>query len=156
MADKRGFSLVESMTVLAIFSTVALFAYPAVGNWKDKQLLKGEVRQLYGAFQTAKIEAAKVNGHVALQFYPNGYDVFLDNGAGAGKKGDWVRHPEEHQFISYRFRQGIQLVTNFRRNRTRFSGRFGNKAGTITINDSFGNSMKLIVNLVGRVRVEKG
>ncbi len=85
-----------------------------------------------------------------------GYKIFVDNGEGAGKKGDWVRQDQERQLVDHQYKNGVTLTqTTFTANRTRFNGRVAMKAGRVILSNKNGSQIQLVVNTVGRFRVEK-
>lgn len=85
----RGFSLIELVTVIAVFSILALVGLPMLLNALSKYNLRAETRELVTNFKRAKVEAVKTNRNVVLAFTkgagtdPGWYRVFADvNGNG--------------------------------------------------------------------------
>jgi len=84
-----GFTLLETVIVLAILAIAAAIAIPNVMSWLPNYRLKAAARELYSNMQKAKSEALKRNCSVGITFstmaFPaqgGGYTVFLDDGAG--------------------------------------------------------------------------
>ena len=154
MTCHAGFSTAEVVTSVMIVSLLSLASYPSVSNWKKTFHLRSEVFTLVGRLQMMKMEAIKQNSFVVMQMRDDGYTVFIDNGQGGGIAGDWVRQENEYEIVDYNFPQGISMTNNFY-NRIRFKGRVGNKAGTIKVMNQDSDVTKVIINVVGRVRVEK-
>ncbi len=155
MKNQKGYTLVEAMTCLVIISVVSAIGYPSLFNWSQRMSFRADVDCLVRNIQKAKVVAVKANSYVVLKVSANGYEIFVDDGNGPATRGDWVRQPQERMLIGFRFRDKISVSNNFSLNRTRFTGRPGVKAGTITLKDSNGNQMKVIVNAIGRVRLMK-
>ncbi len=155
MKHQQGFSLTETIITVAIVSTLSLVAYPTFANWQQTFNLRAEVFSLVGQLRMMKMEAIKQNTFVVMQMRDDGYTVFSDNGRGGGVAGDWVRQETEDELVDYRFPDGIRMTNNFH-DRTRFKGRIGNKVGTLKLMDQNGRLMKIIINITGRIRVEKG
>lgn len=154
--NQRGFSLLELKICCAVFSILVAVGYPFLGGVKQSMALREEISALYTSLQRAKIEAIKENSFVVFQIIPNGYSIFVDDGARGGKKGDWIRQNGEHQLTHHCYQDGISLAkTTFTANRTRFNGRVALKAGRVILTNRDGFKTELVVNTVGRFRVEK-
>lgn len=153
MKNLKGYTIVEAMTCLVIISVVSAIGYPSMLDWTQRMSFRADVNFLVRNIQKAKIEAIKSNTFVVLNVYFDGYDIFVDDGTGTATRGDWLRQSEERELIGFRFKDRISISNNFSLNRTRFSGRPGVKAGTITLMDNNGYQMKVIVNAIGKVRV---
>lgn len=66
--NKKGFSFVEMMTVVAIISILVVIAGPAIANWLPNYRLKAAARDLYSNLQQAKLVAIQTNGECAVYF----------------------------------------------------------------------------------------
>ena len=86
LTNRRAFSLVELVTVLAIISIAMLFAVPEMGAWRANARLKGAARELYSNLQRARLQAVKENVDVRVRFVQGSddqdyYYFDLDNDA---------------------------------------------------------------------------
>lgn len=156
MQSQRGFSLTELITVVAVFSCVSVLSYPAVAGWRATASLRSELMTLRANVMRARLNAIRNNHEVVVQLRSGGYQVFVDDGNGGGVKGDRIRQVGESELVEHSLQDGVTLGDNFPNDRFRFCGRVGNKSGTITLENSDGVRMKLILNITGRIRTEKG
>lgn len=93
-----GFTLLETLIVLAIMVIAMTVAIPNIMLWLSNYRLKAAARELYSNMQKAKSEALKRNCSVGITFstvtFPaqgGGYTIFLDNGDGAGTADNAVQ-----------------------------------------------------------------
>lgn len=63
-----GFTLVETIVVLAVLGALMLIAYPALSKWVPNYQLKAAAQELYGNLQKAKLHAVKTNRDVTFSF----------------------------------------------------------------------------------------
>ena len=75
-----GFSLVELMMAIAIFSIIATVSAPSFQSWSRNYQLKSASNDLYSHMQMAKIGAVKENTPWTVNFNPSGYNI--KNGSG--------------------------------------------------------------------------
>ena len=156
MANQKGFSLLEALSVMAILSLITMISYPAIAGWKATVNLRTEIMTLRGNVMRAKLEAINNNVPVAVQLRNNGYMIFVDDGSGGGVRDDGVMQADERELVDHQITDEVSLSDNFPNSRFHFSGRVGTKPGTIKLVDQKGNEMKLIFNNSGRARIEKG
>lgn len=161
MESSSGFTLVELLIVVAIIAILAGFGTPALMHWYDAAKLRGAVNTLVADLNKAKLAAIKDNARNAIIFDSNGYRIFGDNGSGAGHALNWNRDPGESLIKSRRFENhtaGIYIdvgASTFRNNRTGFNGRGHPRVtGRVFIVNSSGDRRSVIINRVGRIRVE--
>ncbi len=154
--NQKGFSLVEMNICIAIITVLAAVAFPSYAAVKQNLSLNKEMRLLHGYLQSAKIEAIKSNAYVVFKTIPEGYSIFVDDGANAGKSGDWERQAGEKTLIDRKYQDGISLSkTTFTANRTRFNGRVAMKAGRVILTNTDGSKKQLVISTVGRIRMER-
>ena len=155
MNNQRGITTTETVICLVVISVTAALSYPAIAKMQKTAKLRAETYRLVNRMQMMKMEAVKNNCYVALLMAGDSYNVFIDNGSGGGKSGDWVRQENERQIDSHQLPDGFNLTNKRAWPRFRFKGNIGNTGDTITLTDNNGYSMKVIVNISGRIRVEK-
>ena len=83
-----GFTMIEVMIVVAVFSVMAAIAIPGFSTWLPNYRLKSAARDLYSNMQLAKMGAVRNNGNWAIVFSAgsNSYRVCSDDGG----DGDWT------------------------------------------------------------------
>jgi len=154
--EQNGFTLVECLVCLAVISVLATFGYPSIIASQDRLWFRSELATLVSSLQQAKMSAIKANSFVVFQVKEKGYLVFVDNGAGGGIMGDWKKQGKERVLIDYDLPAGLNLTTNLKLGRTRFSGQPGMKAGTVFLRSTSGTEAHdVVINTVGRIRSMK-
>ena len=84
------------MVVLAVVAVMAGLATPSMVTWLQSRKLNGAVTNLTADLELAKMCAIRENSFVAVVFTADGYTIFVDNGAGSGDAGDWIRSGDEN------------------------------------------------------------
>jgi len=65
---ERGFTLIESLVVVAIMGILALFSYPGIQNAITVRNLENEAKNVLTTFQQAKFQAARVKLNHRVRF----------------------------------------------------------------------------------------
>jgi len=141
---------------VAIISIVSTLSYPSWVDYQSTLALRSEIMTLRANVMRARLAAIYRNAEVVIQLRPDGYSIFVDDGAGGGIRNDRIRQDNEEELVNNTIDKGLVLSDNFPADRFRFCGRVGNRAGTITVVNPEGDEIKLIINITGRARVEKG
>jgi Tfp pilus assembly protein FimT len=145
--------LIELLIVLAILAILASIALPNMLAPSSRARLRGTVSNLRGDLQTAKMMAIRENSFVVVNMLATGYEVFVDNGAGANA-GNWVRDADERLLVSRLMEPGVTIdlaATNLSDDRTRFNDSgFPENFGTIVLTTQVGQR-QLNVNRLGRI-----
>ena len=158
MKNEKGVTLVEVMSVLVILSVLSGMATPVFQNMLLRMDFNQEVSLLVGKLHEARSVAMKSNSRVVFCYSDKSYTIFVDDGAGGGTKEDWIRQPGEQLVANVIVGDRFKIVltdSTFTGQRTRFSGRPGIKAGSIVLQGHDGQKTKVVLNVIGRVRVEK-
>jgi Tfp pilus assembly protein FimT len=154
MQNAKGISLLELVTVIGILGVLSALAVPSVFAWRTSTLLLGNARMFAADLQKAKVNAIKFNSPVVILLCDKGYTVFIDDGSGGAKAGDWKQSGQEVLIGDRLFAEGIAFKHNFSANRLRFSGSGGNKTGTAIFIGKNGKQLKVVLSVLGRVRIE--
>ncbi len=148
-----GFTLCELLVVLAVVSIMTTIGTISLLGFKQKTQLSGLAAVIKSDLNRGKILAAKHKSYVVLQIHEEFYEIFVDNGAGGGTPGNWIREEGEIRMARREINEPLSLVSNFPGNhlRLRSTGRI--RPGTISVRGRSDKRIDLVVNAVGRVRL---
>jgi type IV fimbrial biogenesis protein FimT len=153
MRSKSGFTLIEILIVVAILAILASIALPNMLPPSIRAKAQGAVSNLRGDLQTAKMMAIRENAFVVVNILATGYEVFVDNGAGANA-GNWVRDADERLLVSRQMEPGVLIdlaATDLVGKRTRFNERgLPDNFGKIVLTSQVGQR-QINLNRLGRV-----
>ena len=159
MGSQKGFTLVEAVSCLLIIGVMCGIAIPAYHAMMMRYRFSIETARLVDMFALARSYSTLKRYPVVFSYDQDGYQVFVDDGAGGGSAGDWVRQPGERLLADGDLRgKGLHIdvgQSTFTAQRTRFSGTPAIKAGSVVLVGADGSKTKIVVNIIGRVRVEK-
>ena len=155
MKSSKGFSLFELMASMVLVSFLLTMSIPFVHAIQQRFLFRQEISTFVMELHRAKMTALKNNNHVVLKVLSDGYLIFEDDGKNGGRSSDWIQQQSERTLIRRKLPATLRIQTTFTRNRTRFNGTMGVKAGKVIFADSMGNISQVVLNIVGRVRVER-
>jgi type IV fimbrial biogenesis protein FimT len=156
MKKNNGFSLLELMMVIAVFAIVVAISIPSYIGWREENKLRGAANQLKGDLELARMRAVREGAYVVVQFTADKYTIFVDNGAGAGTAGDWIRSGGESIVNITNIPPGVYIDlanTSFNNNRTRFNARglpdiISSRKVMVVSGDS---RREVVVNRIGRI-----
>lgn len=154
----KGFTLVETVMCTIVLCLAGAVAYPQMKMWNTRQCLHSETLQLVSELRRARSFAVMKNQYVVFTYIDAGYKIFVDDGAGGGIKDDGMYQVGEQLLSEVFFPDGVKIISSestFTANRAMFSGNVGVKAGTVVLTGGGGDKNMVIMNIVGRVRVEK-
>ena len=154
MQKDTGFTLLELMVVVAMVAILTAIAIPNTISWQNNAKLNGDVFNLRGDLEMAKLRAIKENANVAVLYNANGYEIFIDNGDGGGVADNWVRDGAEVLLTNKQLSDGVTMTTNFTSSRARFTDRGRCNGGTAVITNSAGTTKSIVVSIIGRIRVQ--
>jgi prepilin-type N-terminal cleavage/methylation domain-containing protein len=111
MGNKKGFTLIEMVIVIAILAIIAGFSVPHVYGWVSDRRFTSAVDELYVVFQKARMRAIRENADVVarLDLANDECEVFIDNGAGGGGAQNRVRDGGEARVDLVELPEGVDL-----------------------------------------------
>jgi prepilin-type N-terminal cleavage/methylation domain-containing protein len=154
MKNSNGFSLVETLIVIAIIAVLATIAVPSFTGQRSDTRLRDAVSMVRADFEMARSRAIRENAFVAVITTAGGYTIFIDNGEGGGGAGNYVQDGSERTLRARTLAPGLAInpaQTTLDTQRTRFNGRGyignmgilamsgpGGRTATVDMNNRFG------------------
>jgi prepilin-type N-terminal cleavage/methylation domain-containing protein len=159
MRNEKGVTLLEVVSCLMVIGVLSGIALPASQAMMVRYTFSTETARVIDALKLAKSYAITKKSPVVFSYSQDGYLVFIDDGAGGGKGGDWIRQPGERLLAECDLREkGLHIdvgLSTFSAKRTRFSGTPAIKAGSVVLVGADGSKTKIVINIIGRVRTER-
>ena len=167
--NRRGFTLIELVTVIAIVAIALLVTIPAYSSWIPDVNLRSAIRNIKSDMELGRLTAVRENSRYALIFdtVNNSYTLFQDN------NGDLVLDAGETTLKSVPMPDNVTI----RAAQTNFEGEkkvgFNNRGipyaydsglllpvdltstGFATLRNTKSNKRRVSVTIVGNVRVER-
>ncbi len=84
MRRDSGLTAFEVAVTLAIIAVLAAASMPSFLKWLQGYRLRGAAINLMADLEMAKVRAIREGSFVSLEFLENSYQVFIDDGRGAG------------------------------------------------------------------------
>jgi Tfp pilus assembly protein FimT len=145
LGGTAGVTLVELAVVLAILGAGIGAAVPALGRALDRYRVVGAASDVYGALHLTRARARQTGVMHALVIDPDGQSFRI------------VEDPTGEPRTVVGPRQLVGGVAVSGNTTIRFSPKgFAVPFGTITVRGTNGEVRRLVVNILGRVRVEDG
>jgi len=151
--SENGLTLLELLTVIAIISIMVTIAVPNYMEWVRSSRLKSAAQTLMTDLSLTRMYAIKANDPtkigVKILFSSSDYTIFIDS------NNDNIVNSTEKVFKDVDLPSGISVTANtFTGNKAIFHKTGYMSAGSVTISRSDGKTIKIIVNAVGRIRLE--
>jgi len=167
----HGFTLVEALVVLALLALLLGLAVPGLGGWRARQQLQASAEDFWNSLMLARAQAMLHQQHVTLcaasangacdplAAWHSGWQVFVDdNRNGQRDAGERLLlqrpalpeavHITGNSTVSYRIGYGAEGRSE------QLAGGF--LAGTVSVcSEGLGEGWRLVINAVGRPRLEK-
>ncbi|MBI5591874.1 MAG: GspH/FimT family pseudopilin [Deltaproteobacteria bacterium] len=159
MRKDKGFTLLETMVVIAIVGIVSAVAIPNYMSWVSDNRMKAAVRDLKSNMNMAKLRAIRENATVAVVFRiaTNSYEIFVDNGAGGGIASNGIRDGGEALLQSATLPAGVTMreVVFNAATRCSFNGSgLPTDPGHVYMENTKHNFRGISLSMVGTVRIQ--
>ncbi|MFQ5542237.1 MAG: GspH/FimT family pseudopilin [Candidatus Binatia bacterium] len=141
----RGFTLIEILVALAIFSILAVIALPIWSTLLPTYALNSAARQVQSELHRTKSRAVSENTRFRLVFSSTSYSIDRDNGTSYQPIGENKSLPEEIDI-----RSTTATTLGFTARGTPTPG-----AGTVKLCNTKDEGQNIVVSGTGRIRVCK-
>jgi type IV fimbrial biogenesis protein FimT len=118
--NRSGFTVMEMVVAIGILGILVLIAAPNLLAQRPNMKVKATARDIYSAFQHARLEAVEENETVVVTFTPGAfsdeggigsYRLFVDDGAGGGTAGNQVQDGGEASLMTVAMPQAVSLIS---------------------------------------------
>jgi prepilin-type N-terminal cleavage/methylation domain-containing protein len=77
----RGFTLLELLVAIALFSILGLIAVPNLANWRGNLNVSADTRLVFGELQQIRSEAIRMRSEITVNFSTTGLSWTVDGEA---------------------------------------------------------------------------
>jgi type IV fimbrial biogenesis protein FimT len=157
---KSGFTMIEMMVVLGIVSIVAAIAIPNIIAWLPDYRLRSSTRDIVSCLQETKMRAIRENANAIVIFTSNGYESFVDDGAGGGTSGNKIKDGGELRITKVDMPSDINLSDNANPAATSIKFGFDGRGflvtsnGTLLIKNSQLSYRTISLSTAGNIKVK--
>jgi type IV fimbrial biogenesis protein FimT len=151
MKKDAGFTLIELLIVIAVAGILAAIVIPNFLAYREAARIRGAAGNLRADFEMAKLRAIKENTMVGMEFNADSYLVFVD------LNDNDVLDAGEQVLSNPTYPPGVTMsATTFPASRMEFNPRGvpNGAAGTVSLVNTAGAQVNVIVSTFGRIRSE--
>jgi prepilin-type N-terminal cleavage/methylation domain-containing protein len=110
LESREGFTLIETMMVLAVLGIIMAMAAPNFSKWKEKHEINGQAQKVYFDLMLARTTAVKNNNIVRVAFNTTSHTYTIHNdtdGDGTQDTGEAVKSVALENDINFAYNTGI-------------------------------------------------
>ncbi|MCU0558845.1 MAG: GspH/FimT family pseudopilin [Desulfobacterales bacterium] len=150
-AKALGFSLLEVIVVIGIFTIAAAIALPHLMDWRHGLRLRAAVNEVRGDLERAKSRAVKENATVSVAFLPAEGRYHLTY---PDPEGNLVSIKSQALPQGVRFAvENPDYTFDSSGNKTSFTSRGTAQPGALVLENERGKRRSIVVNFLGRIDV---
>ena len=160
--SQKGFSLIEVLIVCALIGIISAIAVPNMAKMMRSYRLKSAASELSSVMQLVRMTAISQNANSVLTFNTSNqtYSAFSDNGNGGGTSNDGSQTGTEPTIktvnISDTYFGEITFATpSFGTTITFNSQGICNPNGTVSLQNSIGKVIQVIISPSGSIKINK-
>lgn len=159
MEKKNGFTLLELMVVIAVFSILSAIAIPNMIGWTANRRIQSAANELNAVFQLARQRALRENADVVvlIDLANDSCEVFVDNGQGGGVANNQTRDGGETRLDLVRMPAGVDMYNStFAQPWCGYTSRgipINNNTGQLYMQNTAGRYMGIWLNIAGNPRI---
>jgi type IV fimbrial biogenesis protein FimT len=151
MKKDAGFTLIEMVIVIAVIGILAAIVIPNFLAYREGARIRGAAGNLRADFEMAKLRAIKDNAMVGMEFNADSYRVYVD------LNDNDTLDAGERILSNTTFPPGVTMsATTFPGSRMEFNSRGvpNGNSGTVSLVNTSGTQIDVIVSTFGRIRTE--
>ena len=111
--SQEGFSLIETMMVLAVLGVIMAIGAPSFSKWKEKHEINGQTQKVYFDLVLARTTAVRNNNNVIVTFNTtdNTYTIHDDTDSdGTQDSGESIKNGILENEVSFAYNSGISDI----------------------------------------------
>lgn len=115
LKSREGFTLIETIMVLAVFGVIMAIATPNFSKWKEKHEINGQAQKVYFDLMLARTSAVKNNNIVRVAFNTTSHTYTIHNDTnedGIQDSGEAVKSVALENDINFAYNTGNDVDGN--------------------------------------------
>lgn len=161
-SNQKGYSVLETVIVIVLIGIISGLAAPNMSAMLTSYRLKSAANELSSIMQLAKVTAIAQNANSVVTFNTTNqsYSSFSDNGEGGGTTNDGIQSGTEPTIktVSVKniyYNQVTLNAPSFGNSIVFTSQGTCNQSGTVSLHNSSGDSLQILITMAGAIKVVK-